>query len=121
MGFTQDELDLVDRNRLVRIETSSPGGPIHRTTIWAVVDRDAVFVRSWKGAGARWYREARANPEIALHVGKRRMPARAISAVDPESITRTSAGLERKYAGDPATRSMVVPEILDTTLRIEGT
>jgi len=120
MGFTQDELDLVDRSKLVRIETSSPGGTIHRTTIWAVVDGDAVFVRSWKGAGARWYREARANPVIALHVGRHRLPARAIAAVDPGSIARASAGLERKYAGDPATRSMVAPEILDTTLRLEG-
>jgi hypothetical protein len=35
-------------------------------------------------------------------------------------VARTSAGLERKYAGDPATPSMVRDEILDTTLRLEA-
>ena len=43
------------------IETSMPGGVTHRTTIWAIVDGDDVFVRSYVGADARWYREAVAN------------------------------------------------------------
>ena len=120
MAFTRDELDLIERRKLVRIETSNPGAAVHRTTIWAVVDGDYVFVRSWRGAGARWYREAVANSEVAIHVGKVRLPARATVAVDPDSIARTSACFERKYAGDPASGSMVRPEILDTTLRIDG-
>ena len=120
MAMTKDDLDLIDRAKTVRIETSRAAGPIHRTTIWAVVDGDDVFVRSWRGPTARWYREAVANPEIAIHVGKRRIPARAIPAHDPGSTARTSAALERKYAGDPSTPSMVRDEILDTTLRLEG-
>ena len=120
MPLTKDDLDLVDRAKTVRIETSRAEGPIHRTIIWAVVDGDDVFVRSWRGPTARWYREALANPEVAIHVGKRRIPARAVSARDPGAIARTSAALERKYAGDPSTRSMVRDEILDTTLRLEG-
>jgi hypothetical protein len=34
-------------------------------------------------------------------------------------VRRASEALERKYAGDPATPSMVRHEILDTTLRLE--
>jgi hypothetical protein len=120
MPFTDEELELIDRAREVRIETSMPGGTVHRTIIWAVVDGGQVFIRSWRGPTARWYREAIANPEVAIHVKKRRLPARAIPATDPASVARTSAGLEKKYAGDPATPSMVVPEIHDTTLRVEG-
>jgi hypothetical protein len=120
MSITKDDLALIDRAKTVRIETSHADGPIHRTIIWAVVDGDDVFVRSWRGPTARWYREALADPEVAIHVGKRRIPARAIPARDPESNARTSAALERKYAGDPATPSMLRDEILDTTLRLEG-
>jgi hypothetical protein len=120
MAFTKDELDLIDRARTLRIETARPDGPIHTTIIWAVVDGGDIFIRSWRGAGARWYREAVANPDVALHVGKRRLPARAEAATDPDSVRRTSLGLERKYAGDPATPSMVREEILDTTLRLEA-
>jgi hypothetical protein len=82
MGFTTEELDLIDRARTVRIETARPDGPIHKTIIWAVVDGGDVFIRSWRGAGARWYREALANPDVALHVAKRRLPALAVRAVD---------------------------------------
>jgi len=49
----------------------------------------------------------------------RRLPAVAIPAGDPDSVARASAALSAKYAGDPATASMVRQEILATTLRLE--
>ena len=119
MLFSDDDLALIDRTKTVRIETSKPGGPIHKTYLWAIVDGHDVFVRSWRGAGARWYREAVANPDVALNVRKTRIPARAVPATDADSVARASAGLERKYAGDPAAKSMVREEILDTTLRLD--
>jgi hypothetical protein len=120
MPFTDEQIDLIDRAKTVRIETSRTGGPLHRTIIWVVVHGRDVFIRSWRGAGARWYREASANPAVALHIGKHRLPARAIAATDPDSVARASAALQRKYEGDPAATSMVRADILDTTLRIEG-
>ena len=120
MPFSRDDLDALDRAKEVRIETSAgPDQPIHTTIIWIVVDGDDVFVRSWRGVTARWYREALANPEIALHVGKTRLAATAVPAHDDDAVTRTSAALERKYEGDPATRSMLRDEILITTLRLD--
>jgi hypothetical protein len=120
MPFSRDDLDAIDRAKEVRIETSAgPDKPVHRTIIWIVVDGEDVFVRSWRGVTARWYREALANPNIAIHVGKQRLPAKAVSAHDEDAVTRTSAALERKYAGDPATRSMLRDEILITTLRLD--
>ena len=119
MSFSPEELDLIARAEEVEIETQAPGGAAHRTIIWAVVDDGSVFVRSVRGAGARWYREARANPAVALHVDGRRLTATAVPATDPDAVERTSDGFRRKYAGDPSTPSMVVPGILDTTLRLE--
>ena len=121
MSFSPEELDLIDRTVEVEIETQPPDGPSHRTVIWAVVDEGQVFVRSWKGNGARWYREALANPAVAIHVDSRRLTATAIPATDPDSVERTSAQLRTKYAGDPAAKSMVRPEVLETTLRLEPT
>ena len=119
MGFSKDELDLIDRTEEVEIETSGASGDVHRTIIWAVVDDGAVFVRSYRGPNARWYREALSNPAVALHVDGRRLHARAVPALDPASIERTSAGLLRKYPADPATTRMVRPEVLDLTFRLE--
>ena len=109
----------MDRTSEVEIETSRPGGPIHRTIIWVVVDDGEVFIRSYRGPDARWYREALAQPSVALHVDGRRIDATAVPAADPRSIERTSTALVRKYPGDPATPRMNRPEVLDLTLRLE--
>lgn len=119
MPFDPDVLARIATARTIRIETQAPDGPVHRTTIWAVVDDDRVFVRSWRGATARWYREAQANPAVAVHVGKVRVPATAIPAADPDSVERCSTGLADKYAGDPSTPAMLDEAILETTLRLE--
>ena len=119
MAFDPDVLARLASARTIRIETQAPDGPVHRTTIWAVVNDHRVFVRSWKGATARWYREALANPAVAIHLGRERLPATAIPAGDPDSVERCSAGLAEKYAGDPSTPAMLAESILETTLRLE--
>lgn len=119
MPFSSDDLALLAKTKEVRIETTSKNGEVHRTIIWVVVDGGEAFIRSYRGASARWYREATANSEVAIHIAKKRIPARAVVATDPESIARTTAGLEEKYRGDPATRAMIRREVLDTTLRLD--
>jgi hypothetical protein len=118
MSFEESDLARIRDAEEVEIETQAPEGPAHRTIIWVVVDRDEAFIRSYHGPGARWYREATANPAVALHVDGRRLSATAIPANDPDSIDRTSAALAAKYRGDPATPSMVGNH-LETTLRLE--
>jgi hypothetical protein len=119
VSFSTEDLELLDRTEEVEIETRAPDGPAHRTVIWVVVDDGDVFIRSVRGAAGRWYREAIANPAVAIHVAGRRLSATAIPATDPASIGRASAALVRSYAGDPAVRSMIRPDVLDTTLRLE--
>ncbi len=119
MRFQTAELDLLNSTREVLIETTSPAGDTHQTIIWVVVDQDEVFIRSYRGATARWYREAMAHREVALIAGGHRIPARSVPALDPSSVARTSAGLQTKYAGDPSTPPMVRSEVLDTTLRLD--
>ena len=46
MGFSEADLELIDRTEEIRIETSIDGADVHRTIIWAVVDDGDVFVRS---------------------------------------------------------------------------
>jgi hypothetical protein len=121
MSFATDDLRRLAAEEEVEIETQAPDGPVHRTTIWVVVDGDETFIRSYRGPTARWYREALANPGVALHVDGRRLSATAIPATDPDSIERVSAAFWAKYPKDPSTKAMVAPEVLDTTLRLEPT
>jgi hypothetical protein len=107
----------------VRIATRpAPDGPEHRTIIWVVVD-DAgrVLIRSYRGARARWYREALSGTEVALVVGAERHPITVEHATDAERVAACSTELERKYAGDPATPAMLRADVLDTTLELHPT
>ena len=117
--FSAEERELFEREPELEIETRSPDGQTHRATIWTVVDAGDVFIRSWRGASARWYREIRATGTGVIHAAGRELPVRAIPATDPDSIQRCSHGIDHKYAGSRATRSMLRADVLETTLRLE--
>jgi hypothetical protein len=119
MPFSTEDLQELASVHEVRIETQAPGGDLHQAIVWVVVDGDDVFVRSWLGARARWYREAIANPAVALHVENRRLAATAIPATDPDSVRRCSDRFLTKYAKSKSALDMVRDEILATTLRLE--
>ena len=118
MRFGPDELALLAQTKEIEIETAMPGGPAHRTIIWVVVDGDDAFIRSYRGATARWYSEAVANPEVTIHADDVALPARAVAAIDPESVRRTSDALVRKYTGRGGLEPMLGQDVLDTTLRL---
>jgi hypothetical protein len=117
--FDSETLQLLAATKEVRIETSRPGGPVHSTIIWIVVDGQDVFIRSFRGERGRWYREARANPEVAILSGERRIAATAVSATDADSVLRCSEGFQAKYPKSKSTPMMLADDILDTTLRLE--
>jgi hypothetical protein len=119
MSFKPDELALLEESEEVDIETQAPAGPVHRATIWIVVDGGSAYVRSVRGPAGRWYRELQANPAGAIHVGRRRLPTTAVPAADPDSVERVSAALRRKYTGVEGLDSMLQPETFETTLRLE--
>jgi hypothetical protein len=119
MSFSEEDLASLERAEEVEIETQGPGQAARRAVIWVVVDDGEAFIRTYKGPDSRWYRDAMANPAVAIHVDGRRIPATAIPATDPDSIERTSSGYLRKYARDRATQAMLAPDVLETTLRLE--
>jgi len=118
-SFPAEQLERVDQREEVEIETRAADGTVHRVIIWAVVDDGEVFVRSVRGAKARWYRELLREGSGVLRVGEEHIPVRAIQAPDEASVTRTTQALHRKYQGDPAVWAMVREDVLETTLRLE--
>ena len=88
--------------------------------MWLVVDAGQVFIRSWRGEHGHWYREALKTPDkMAIHVAGRCVPVLAVHAPDADSVDRCSRALWRKYPRSPSTASMVAPDVLATTLRLE--
>jgi hypothetical protein len=120
VGFDAATLARIDAAYEVDIETTRPDGTTRTTTIWAVVEDGECLVRSWKGERGYWYQAALDRPdEVTLIVQGARLPVRAVVADDDASIALCSRGLARKYKGDPSTKSMLLPRILHTTMRLE--
>jgi hypothetical protein len=119
MSFEPDDLALIRAAEEIEIETQAPDGPAHRTIIWIMVEGDDTFVRSVMGSRGRWFREATANPAVAVHVGGQRIAATAIPANDPDSIDRINRALTAKYTGIEGYDSMFEPDALPTNFRLE--
>ena len=118
MRFEESDLAAIAAAQEVRIETRSTAGETHRTIIW-IVERDGeVYVRSVRGPRGRWYREALADPGIAIHVKGRRVAARAVPAGDGPSVDACSEGLREKYRRSYSLESMLVPDVLPTTMKL---
>ncbi len=118
MSFEESDLAAIAAAKEVDIETRSPAGDAHRTIIW-IVERDgAIYVRSYRGSRGRWYREAVADPEVAVHVEGRRVAARALPATDPASVEACSEGLRAKYRRSQSLQAMLVDDVLPTTLKL---
>jgi hypothetical protein len=121
MSFGAEDLERLAAAEEVDIETQAPDGPVHRTTIWIVVDDGDVLVRSVRGESGRWFREAKANPAVAVRVDGRRLPATAVPATDPDTIDRINAALTAKYTGVEGYDSMLEPDALAANYRLEPT
>jgi hypothetical protein len=119
--FEESDLDLLATTKEIRVETRSKSGDVHKTIVWPLVRDGVVYLRSYRGPKGRWYREALADPEIALLFDRRRVAARAVRATDDASVEACSAALRDKYKRSYSLEAMLVPEVLPTTLRIEPT
>src|SRR5271154_6835036 len=93
--------------------------PDRAVIIWAVVVGDAAFVRSVRGPSGKWYKSLAADGRGTLEINGRLVPVRAIPVSDPPTIAAVSAEFLRKYATSPYAQSIVKPDTLPTTLRLE--
>jgi hypothetical protein len=101
----------------VRIRTEKH--PKSAVVIWVVVAEDEVFVRSWRGAKGRWFRDLTAGGPATLEFTGRRLAVQAIPASDQAAVARASREFLRKYQRSTHAQEMVRSETLPTTLRLE--
>ncbi|MCV0403847.1 MAG: DUF2255 family protein [Chloroflexi bacterium] len=120
-AFDPDVLARFDEAEEVEIETTRPSRELRRTTIWIVTDGADAYVRSVNGVQGEWYRDVIARPDAMITVGAERIPAVAIQAADEATIELVSDLLRAKYGrtSRASTESMLQPEALEATLRLE--
>lgn len=116
-SFDADTLrDLADVKE-VAIRTDKH--PDSAVVIWVVVAGEEVFVRSFRGAKGRWYRDLSAGGPATLEFGGRRLAVQAVPANDEAAIARASREYLAKYRSSSYAQAMVQPDLLPTTLRLD--
>ena len=94
-------------------------GKARAVVIWVVVAGDAVFVRSVRGPKGRWYVSTRGDGRAVLEIGDQEHAVRATPVTDPAVLEAVSQVFLTKYATSPYAKSMVSPDVVPTTLRID--
>lgn len=119
MSFPEPDLAALAAAEEIEIETRATDGTAHRAIVWPLVRDGVAYLRSYKGRSGRWYREALADPAVALLVDGRRLEARAAHAPDAASIEACSEALREKYRASYSLAAMLAPDVLPATVRLE--
>ena len=116
-SFDADTLGALRELREVGLRTDRH--PQSAVVIWVVVADDGVFVRSFRGAKGRWYRDLAGGGPATLEFGGRRLAVQAVPAIDAAANEHVSREFMRKYGPGPYATAMVQPEVVATTLRLD--
>jgi hypothetical protein len=116
-SFDAETLAALHNAKEVRIRTSRHKN--RGVVIWIVVADGASFVRSVQGPAGKWYTTAAADGQATLEVGDQRVPVHAARVEDPATIEAVSRAFLSKYATSPYAPSIVRPDTLPTTLRLD--
>jgi len=69
-AWTDEELDRIGAAEELQIAPARLNGTLRKpVTIWVVRDRDDLYVRSYRGPGASWYRGSQVRHEGHIEAG----------------------------------------------------
>lgn len=119
-AWAADELDRIgDADELQIASLRRDGTPRSYVTIWVVRVDDRLYLRSYRGSGAAWYRHAVAQPRGRIRVPGLERDVTFVQPTDPdhEAIDRA---FRSKYKGYSASyvEPMVSPDAIAATLEL---
>jgi hypothetical protein len=119
-GWTDDELDRIGAADELEIASYRPDGSLRRyTTIWVVRVDDDLYVRSWHGRAASWFRRALQRHEGRIEAGG---VERDVTFEEPDESLRSAIdqAYRRKYAlaGNTYVQPMIETEAAAATFRL---
>jgi hypothetical protein len=118
--WTKDELDTIGDADELRIAALRPDGTLRNpVTIWVVRQDNELYVRSYKGADARWYRGTQTTHQGHVQAGG---IDKDVTFVDVERGLDgpIDAAYRAKYRrfGDSYVDPMVAPAAQATTIKL---
>src|SRR4051812_3719303 len=122
-GWTDDELDKIGAADELRIAPQVKDGTLRRAVpIWVVRVGTDLYVRSYKGAGAAWYRGTRTRREGRIWAGgvERDVLFEDADPADAAVSDQIDAAYRAKYSryGASYTNSMVSAQARAATIKL---
>ncbi|MEQ6897467.1 DUF2255 family protein [Microbacterium sp. KR10-403] len=118
MTWTDEELDAIGAAGELTIATERADGTTRTPVpIWVVRVGDEIFVRSWKGSGGAWFRQATRLPRARIQAGG---VDRAVhlTATDPALRASIDRAYYDKYGRGPYVDAMVTDSAAASTLTL---
>jgi hypothetical protein len=120
-AWTSDELSTIGNAAELQIAPLRPDGtPRDPVTIWVVRHGDNLYVRSYRGTGGSWFRDARARRQGRIQAGGIGKDVTFADETDPavnDQIDTAYRGKYRRYGGTYV-EPMVSPAARAATLRL---
>lgn len=119
-AWTADELRSIAASDEIEIATARGDGALRKPVIvWVVRSGDALYVRSYKGPGAAWYRGTQLATEGRISVGGVDIDV-TFESVATDLGDEIDQAYRDKYGrfGPAYIDAMVSPEVQATTLRL---
>lgn len=119
-AWTSDELDTIGRADELQIAALRPDGTLRKpVTIWVVRIGDELYVRSYKGPGAAWFRGTQVRSEGHIWAGGIEKEVSFVEETAPDINDQIDSAYRTKYHRSPSyVPPMVSPEARATTLRL---
>ena len=118
--WTSDELDKIAAAEELQIAPLRRDGSLRKpVTVWVVRHGDDLYIRSWRGRTAAWYRAAQVRNEGRIQAGGVEKDVTFVDA-DPDINDAIDAAYRTKYHrySDSYVRPMISPEARATTLKL---
>jgi hypothetical protein len=116
--WTPDELTAIADADELQIAPRRDDGQLSKpVTIWVVRDGGNLYVRSYRGAGAAWFRGTQVRHEGHVQAGGVDKDVTFAAETDPGVNDQIDAAYRAKYGG-PYVDAMVTTEVRATTLKL---
>jgi hypothetical protein len=118
--WNSSDLDRIAETDEVRLATAADDGTLRTPVVmWVVRHGDDLYIRSYKGAAAKWFRGTQLSPHGRLFIGQREIDV-TLELVGEVFAAEIDAAYADKYGryGQGFVDAMVSPEVQATTLRI---
>ena len=120
-GWRADDLIAIGAAETVQIAPDQEGGaPGRAATIWVVAVGNDLYIRSYSGPAARWYRRALRGRRGTIRASNLEQRVR-FDGADADVQPQIDAAYQTKYAahGSSYVKRIVGPAAVATTLRLQ--